>query len=70
MNAGLSTGNVGLILAGGIAGTAGTLVNATFGTKTDEEALKSVNNTISANKFFQAMLSHLMIYAPTICSKC
>jgi hypothetical protein len=54
MNAGLSTGNVGLILAGGIAGTAGTLVNATFGTKTDEEALKSVNNTISANKFFSS----------------
>ena len=39
MTSGLSSGNPSLILAGGIAGTAGTLYNAAFGSKMNEKRI-------------------------------
>ena len=52
MTSGLSSGNPSLILAGGIAGTAGTIYNAMFGSKLNEERIAQAENEINAVKNF------------------
>jgi len=50
MNTGLASGNGALMLAGGIAGTLGTLWNAGWGTKKNEKNIASIeNNTANMN---------------------
>lgn len=58
MTSGLSSGNPSLILAGGIAGTAGTIYNAMFGSKLNEERIAQAENEINAANSFNANASN------------
>ena len=58
MTSGLSSGNPSLILAGGIAGTAGTLINAAFGSKLNEKRIAQAENEINAANSFNANASN------------
>ena len=58
MTAGLSSGNPALMLAGGIAGTAGTLYNAAFGSKLNKERIAQAENEINAANSFNANASN------------
>ena len=58
MTAGLSSGNPALMLAGGIAGTAGTIYNAAFGSKLNKERIAQAENEINAANSFNANASN------------
>lgn len=58
MTAGLSSGNPALMLAGGIAGTAGTLYNAAFGSKLNKERIAQAENEINTANSFNANASN------------
>ena len=58
MTSGLSSGNPSLILAGGIAGTAGTIFNAIGGVKLNKKRIAQAENEINAVKNFNANASN------------
>ena len=72
MTAGLTSGNPALMLAGGIAGTAGTVINALFGSKLNKERIAQAENEINKANRFNADasnfddLSQMSLNAPAI----